>query len=97
MLPHYWGGELASDNYAVRLHYKHSNDWGVGGCCESNATNTYQKILIDLHKAKEVPQLTNGDNVAYLTIGIALGVELVTRIYTHSQSTGGDLVLARYM
>ena len=66
--------------HAVRLHYKHSNDWGWGGCCECNATNTYQKILIDLHKAKEVPQLTNGDNVAYLTIGIALGVELVTRI-----------------
>ena len=29
-LPHYWGGELASDNHAVRLHYKHSNDWGWG-------------------------------------------------------------------
>ena len=28
-LPHYWGGELASDNHAVRLHYKHSNDLGV--------------------------------------------------------------------
>ena len=79
-LPHYWGGELASDNHAVRLHYKHSNDWGVGGCCECNATNTHQKIFIDLHKAIEVPQLTNGDNVAYLSIGIALGVELVTRI-----------------
>ena len=79
-LPHYWGDELASENHAVRLHYKHSNDWGVGGCCKFNATNTHQKIFINLHKAIEVPQLTNGDNVAYLTIGIVLGVELVTRI-----------------
>ena len=71
---------MASDTHAVRLHYKHSNDWGVGGCCECTVTNTYQKILIDLHKAIEVPQLTNGDNVAYLSIGIALGVELVMRI-----------------
>ena len=74
-LPHYCGSELASDKHAVRLHNKHSNDWGVGGCCECNATNTHQKNFIDLHKAIEVPQLTNGDNVAYLTIGIALGVE----------------------
>ena len=66
-LPHYWGGELASD--------KHE-----GGCCECNATNSHQKIFIDLHKAIEVPQLTNGKNVAYLSIGIALGVELVKRI-----------------
>ena len=34
--------------------------------------------LIDLHKAIEVPQLTNGYNVAYLSIGIGLGVELAT-------------------
>ena len=71
---------MASDIHAVRLHYNHSNDWGVGGCCECNVTNTHQKISIDLHKAIEVPQLTNGDNVAYLSIGIALGVELVTQI-----------------
>ena len=79
-LPHYWGGELASEYHAVRLHYKHGNDWGVGGCRESNATDTHQKSFINLNKATEVPQLTNGDNVAYLSIGIALGVELVMRI-----------------
>ena len=71
-LPHYWGGESASDNQAVRLCYNHSNDWGVGGCCEGNASNTHQKIFIDLHKAIEVPQLTNGDNVVQLSKGIAL-------------------------
>ena len=80
ILPHYWGCELASDNHTVRLHYKHSNDWGVGGCCECNVTNTHQKIFIDLHKAIEVPQLTNGDNVAQLSIGITLRVEIVTQI-----------------
>lgn len=40
-----WGNESALDNQAVRLRYDPSNEWGVGGCCEGNATNTHQKIF----------------------------------------------------